>query len=293
MSHFTTLVLVQNSNGADIESLVGEALAPFDENMEVSEYETACHCIGRIAMDEATKEAEKKFGSLDELRESFKSETDKEWKKHIKPYRDYQDSLIAKHPMRDKPVPACGFYVGEYWESQVLEGKLNKKELGQRYEDGSGCGGTGKYMTTYNPQSKWDWWVIGGRWQGDLDPEYDRAKDERNYSVCHYCNGTGDRPDLDPPEWKKECGGCNSCHGTGKSMNFTFATPNKGNIKPASEIPDYVPFSILTPDGHWHEKGHMGWWACVSNEEENWPAIAKRILQEHHSCIAVLCDLHI
>ena len=25
-----------------------------------------------------------------------------------------------------------------------------------------------KEMTTYNPKSKWDWWVVGGRWDGDL-----------------------------------------------------------------------------------------------------------------------------
>ena len=279
MSHFTTLVLLTNPNGDDIESLVGEALAPFDENIQVDEYQKDCHCIGQVARNEAIKQANERFGTIDELRKSFKDKedrSDKAWKEHIKPYQDYEASIFASHPMKDKPNPTCGF-----------------DESGQRYSDGSGCGGTGKYLSTYNPDSKWDWWVIGGRWQGDLDPDYDSTKDERNYSICKYCNGTGDRPDLEPPEWKKECNGCNSCHGTGKSMNFTLAPHDEGNIKPVSEILDYVPFAILTPDGRWHEEGKMGWWACVSNEQENWPAIAKRILQEHQSCTAVLCDLHI
>lgn len=26
----------------------------------------------------------------------------------------------------------------------------------------------GNFLTTYNPDSKWDWWVIGGRWSGYL-----------------------------------------------------------------------------------------------------------------------------
>ena len=35
------------------------------------------------------------------------------------------------------------------------------------------CKGTGIYMSTYNPQSRWDWWVVGGRWEGMFDGEKD------------------------------------------------------------------------------------------------------------------------
>ena len=27
------------------------------------------------------------------------------------------------------------------------------------------------------------------------------------------------------------------------------------------------PFAFITPDGEWHEKGKMGWWACVTNKK--------------------------
>ncbi len=30
------------------------------------------------------------------------------------------------------------------------------------------CHGKGTYPSTYNPDSKWDWWVVGGRWNGQL-----------------------------------------------------------------------------------------------------------------------------
>jgi hypothetical protein len=269
MSHFTTLVLLKNPE--DIEEEVAVALAPFDENIEVAEYERDCHCIGQVAEREAREKAIAKFGSINDLRKSFKGETDEEWKEHIKPYTEYLDKLKSQHPMKDKPDPECGFYLGEYWESEVETGKLDKNMLGQRYEDGSGCGGTGRYFTTYNPNSKWDWYEIGGRWQGDLDPNYERIKDERNYKTCK----------------------CNVCHGTGKALKFQLAPHDEGNIRPVSEILDYCPFAILTPDGHWCEKGEIGWWGIVTDEEDNWPAIAKRILQENQNCIAVLCDLHI
>ena len=29
-----------------------------------------------------------------------------------------------------------------------------------------------------------------------------------------------------------------------------------------------IPFAFITPDGEWHERGEMGWWAIVSNEKE-------------------------
>ena len=28
------------------------------------------------------------------------------------------------------------------------------------------------------------------------------------------------------------------------------------------------PFAFITPDGEWHEKGEMGWWAIVTNEKD-------------------------
>lgn len=32
----------------------------------------------------------------------------------------------------------------------------------------------------------------------------------------------------------------------------------------------FTTFAVITPDGKWYEKGEMGWWACVSNEEAEW-----------------------
>jgi len=32
----------------------------------------------------------------------------------------------------------------------------------------------------------------------------------------------------------------------------------------------FTTFAVILPDGKWYEKGEMGWWACVSNEEAEW-----------------------
>jgi hypothetical protein len=51
------------------------------------------------------------------------------------------------------------------------------------------------------PASRWDWWVVGGRWTG-LFSDYDPNTDIKNWSICNYCGGTGSRPGLDvlPPQ---------------------------------------------------------------------------------------------
>ena len=38
-------------------------------------------------------------------------------------------------------------------------------------------------------------------------------------------------------------------------------------------------FAILK-DGNWYEKGEMGWWACVSNEKDDWSAEFAKLLDE-------------
>jgi hypothetical protein len=54
-----------------------------------------------------------------------------------------------------------------------------------------------------------------------------------------------------------------------------------------------VPFAILK-DGVWHEKGDMGWWACVSNERPDWTEFARGILDGLDPNVTVtLVDCHI
>jgi hypothetical protein len=38
-------------------------------------------------------------------------------------------------------------------------------------------------VTTYNPRSQWDWWVVGGRWSGEVLP-LDRADRLGDHEPC-------------------------------------------------------------------------------------------------------------
>lgn len=54
-----------------------------------------------------------------------------------------------------------------------------------------------------------------------------------------------------------------------------------------------VPHAIITPDGQWHERGQMGWWAILITEDEGWDARAKEILAGYPGHQLLILDAHI
>ena len=77
--------------------------------------------------------------------------------------------------------------------------------------------GIWKEYSTYNPNSKWDWYSIGGRWNNNLVTKSDNK------------------------------------------VNIAY----KKDVKLSTEI---IPFAIIK-DGHWIERGQMGWFAMVTDEK--------------------------
>lgn len=135
MSHFSVLV---------IGDRVDEKLAPYDENLEMPEYDTPCSCRGQKARHataiQAAQETLQSLGEpvaedpVEELRTySHSHATDEAWEK----YRELAGKLMAVHSGKDAPDPNC--------------------------ED---CHGSGVAKSTHNPKSKWDWYEAGGRFHG-------------------------------------------------------------------------------------------------------------------------------
>lgn len=55
------------------------------------------------------------------------------------------------------------------------------------------------------------------------------------------------------------------------------------------------PFAIITPDGEWHEQGHMGWFGIVKDgiDISIWHAQSLEILENYSGQSMVLIDAHI
>ena len=183
MSHSVTLVLVPK-NVLDYmtpEDFVEKQLAPYNEEIKVVPYDENCYCVGNAAQKKIHDQLESEMpirNIRDEHRkyckdnnlEDFGEESEKSWKEFLKPYKQREAELTASQEGLQDPDPNC------------------KK-----------CKGTGIVQSQYNPDSKWDWWVIGGRWIGYLGEE--KPEDNpKNWETCHICGGVGDRQSACPGE---------------------------------------------------------------------------------------------
>jgi len=78
--------------------------------------------------------------------------------------------------------------------------------------------------------------ILKSKIQKGYTKEYEKNYETWRKSVpdetCSLCNGTGNRHDLKPEEWKRECNGCNGCNGTGKKRAFeTYYRFSEKNVK--------------------------------------------------------------
>lgn len=240
MSHFTVTVLVPGNTSPDeIDDAVEELLAPYDENMEVEPHEEKCRCIGLDAKIAARKTAEAETNFEPRLEEMIATtppeqrgdEWNEQWGKMYDECRAVQDKLIEVDPRKDSAMTEC-----------------------------DECQGTGKYMSTYNPKSKWDWYKIGGRWDGYIVDETVLVAADCPVGMANL-----------PPH---------PAHGQ--------------NVLQTSAIrDDFSCYAVVAPDYEWHEKGTMGWWAVSTNEDPEWPECRKALFAKHGDCLAVLVDCHI
>lgn len=227
MSHFTCYVLVPKDTPFDaFQPYLDRVFEPFNENREVSPYPEKCWCVGSVERRRIYAAVEAAY-----------------------PNPNDDDALwSARRAM----------------QARLLEDP-NNAALCAPEADCEECHGTGIYQSTYNPESKWDWWRVGGRWDGAIQGE---RRDD------------GDGGFNFGPEHQE------------LRNNVIRSEPLKKQIHTGAQSP---PFSMLTLDGKWHESGKMGWWAMVSDEKgaEVWRETVVELLDQAGDCWVVACDLHI
>lgn len=104
--------------------------------------------------------------------------------------------------------------------------------------DGGQLSPDGDWGYYRNPRAKWDWFVLGGRWQRSLHllPGRTGETGEQAYDNVPVLPGTCDQARFGDIDWAK------TRHPTGK----------------------LTPFAVLK-NGEWYEQGEMGWFGVAAN----------------------------
>lgn len=230
MHYFIIVIIPKSTPKGSMYSLVESMLEPYDENLEVDPYVANCFCVGSLVRKIAIGVAEaykpmsdihKEYNAL-----PFNLKSNVEWNQFTKEYYRIEEDILKFHPLKSKTDPSC-----------------------------SECKGAGKYLTTSNPRGRWDWWVIGGRWDGII-------RNLNTYATCEKCNK-------------------NSSHGF--SVDHRLIKNNM--ISVSKLLSDFSCHIIITPDGQWHEENDS--WS--KRYAKGW---LTKILSKYKSYIAIGCDIH-
>lgn len=210
MSHFTVGILLPTRELSRVEAFVAEQMAPFDESLTVAPY--VCYDLEQAERDLLRNIAE-------------------------------FEAMLATGDEQRFNLARCR---EELARLQTMSPEDTYREYCRYHER---LDRTGRPISTYNPQAKWDWYAIGGRWDGwlhDIDGSRETVED---------------------------------------------------NLAPVEQVltSEKFPFAIITLDGEWLQRGQMGWFGIVRDDQGDaaWHEQLRQLLTEYRDHQLVLVDAHI
>ena len=247
MSHYSVLVLT------DEDTTVEELLAPYDENIRVAPYI-------RYTKEQLIEKGKK------EIRE-YKNSIYAEFLKDPEGYKEKH-----KHNPQHLNYIEHEFRKKLYWTNA----RIYKEEI--RFYEPEDITEDGSVMSTYNPNSKWDWYTEGGRFGSHL-----KLKKIDEYG-CQYADSAyAEEIDFSPDKeeydaairfWELVVDKAEPKTDEEKEMQKFYNGEyysNRYNSKEeyAERVAAFSTWAVLTPDGVWHEPGEMGWFGCHNASPED------------------------
>lgn len=319
--HYLIYVLSEQLPGdaAHAESIIEPILAPYSEHLEVDPYMEECWCVGNTARSEA-HEQNKTRERMDAAREQYQKEFQPfyeeecaklgiatEWPDDYAPpgarQEWFRQSDQARHLASERVTPS--------WQQRYEAIDKDADEIEKNHPlykkpeaDCDECKGSGERESTCNPDGQWDWYQIGGRWNGHLVPDYDPGKDPKNTEMCRFCDSTGTRTDSIALSQNNGLPKrCNVCDGKGHATTWPTQwspddAPEGGNWRKVADILDMdkaglyeddyvVSYGVVTPDG-WRGKH----WKNTSEQDAAWPAEFRSLLADYPNHYAIAVDIH-
>ena len=157
----------------------------------------------------------------------------------------------------------------------------------------------GNVYAKYNPDARWDWYVIGGRFAGRLRVNGERLDSARIGEI-----------DIspDPETYKQSLRFWDVVveHKPAKPEEEHFSIYNEkyyretyGDRETFARIQSmFKTHAVITPDGEWHERGEVGWFGESSETPEEGIEWDKNYVERFVDCadkelILTIVDCHI
>jgi len=210
MSHFTVMIIGDNPEAQ---------LEPFDENLTLPRY-----------MDKT------KAQLIEESKADVESYRTGMYAEYLKDPEEYAKNSRPQH---------LDYMENEFPKMLEWTDEEHYRHATRWYEP-ENIDDEGNAYSTCNPQAKWDWYSLGGRWSGLIKLKEGAEGVEGSPGV--FDNQTG------------------------------IDAANKGDIANLDEIKTYA----VIKDGKWYEKGQMGWFGMASNEmeQEDWDKQIENFLSD-------------
>lgn len=236
MSHYMVGVITHTGS----EEEVTELLAPFDEGIEVKPY---IRRTREQIIEDGKKTREQLIKRLETLE------------------REELINILTKPSYRFKRELCAAVTDEQLYTVEVCSDLTD--------EDGN-------EVSTYNPDSKWDWWSIGGRWSDslrDYDGNYWDTLQLKDWDFHH----------IDVAEvielnrfWEVCVEGAERTEEEKENHKYVSFYKPEYYLDKYKTKSNYIranwgfhTYALLTPDGEWLEPGQMGWFGMSNADTED------------------------
>lgn len=228
-------------------------------------------------------------GDIDELLAPFNEQTEEEQ------YLEFQPSSESMEELNEKfnEENAKKTYASECYKS--FEDFLSRY-YGYHIDPKTGLAGY-----TCNPNAKWDWYEIGGRWDRMMKRKngiatncapissLDLSHDEEAYrKAIRFWEVAVEGDKLLPDENEDEF----FHYYKGEYYIDQYGTKEEY----AKAQSTFSTWAFLTPEGEWVEQGSMGWWGmndATKNSRRLYRESFTQALEKYSDCWLTIVDCHI
>lgn len=271
MSHFSVAVFTK-----DYGNSVEELLSPYDENLSFPHYTSREDIIAGVRKDIEEYERGTYAKYLENPAEYSKNASEA----HI-------EYLTKEFPEKLK------------WSDEECYAD------GVKYYNAEDIMEDGSVFSTYNPNSKWDWYQTGGRFSDIVPLVGGGFADEASMEDVDIDAHDSDSYDGAFRFWKLYIDGeepkTQKDKDAIKYAFYTkeFYTERYDNAEDyANSCSEFSFYAALLPDGRWIEPGTMGWFgvsSATADDDRRWRSIRKDILRQakENNWYITIVDCHI